>query len=102
VCLVYQVKTSCFFSTHHFLYQRLFKNTGEAWLYIYLAQLCNVDFTQDDYRAINAYTGEEYDDYGPMDVVGREAIQYAIDLPNLSEAQDALARKIANELFEKI
>ncbi|NTY98260.1 hypothetical protein FCH30_13720, partial [Acinetobacter radioresistens] len=86
----------------YFLYQRLFKNTGEAWLYIYLAQLFDVDFTQDDYRAINAYTGEEYDDYGPMDIVGREAIQHAIDLPDLSEAQDELARKIANELFEKI
>lgn len=86
----------------YFLYQRLFKNTGEAWLYIYLAQLCDVDFTQDDYRAINAYTGEEYDDYGLMDIVGREAIQHAIDLPDLLEAQDELARKIANELFEKI
>lgn len=86
----------------YFLYQRLFKKTGEAWLYIYLAQLFDVDFTQDDYRAINAYTGEEYDDYGPMDIVGREAIQHAIDLPDLSEAQDELARKIANELFEKI
>lgn len=86
----------------HFLYQRLFKNIGEAWLYIYLAQLCDVDFTQDDYRAINAYTGEEYDDYGPMEVVGRGAIQYVINLPDLPEAQDALARKNANELFEKI
>ena len=86
----------------HFLYQRLFKNTGEAWLYIYLAQLCDVDFTQDDLRAYNAYTGEAYDDYGPMEVSGREAIQYVINLPDLPEAQDALARKIANELFEKI
>lgn len=86
----------------HFLYQRLFKNTGEAWLYIYLAQLCDVDFTQDDLRAYNAYTGEAYDDYGPMEVAGREAIQYVINLPDLPEAQDALARKIANELFEKI
>lgn len=86
----------------YFLYQRLFKNTGEAWLYIYLAQLCDVDFTQDDLRAYNAYTGEAYDDYGPMEVAGREAIQYVINLPDLSEAQDELARKIANELFEKI
>lgn len=86
----------------HFLYQRLFKNTGEAWLYIYLAQLCDVDFTQDDLRAYNAYTGEAYDDYGPMEIAGREAIQYVINLPDLLEAQDVLARKIANELFEKI
>jgi len=37
-----------------------------------------------------------------MEVSGREAIQYVINLPDLPEAQDALARKIANELFEKI
>ncbi|OTG70788.1 hypothetical protein B9T38_10720 [Acinetobacter sp. ANC 4218] len=86
----------------YFLYQRLFKNTGEAWLYIYLAQLCGVDFTQDDLRAYNAYTGEEYDDYGPMEIAGREAIQHVIDLPDLSDAQDELARRIANELLEKI
>jgi hypothetical protein len=86
----------------YFLYQRLFKNTSEAWLYIYLAQLCDVDFTQDDLRAYNAYTGEAYDDYGPMEIAGREAIQYVINLPDLPEAQDALARKIANELFEKM
>lgn len=86
----------------YFLYEKIFKNHGEAWLYIYLAQMCGVDFTQDDFRAYNAYTGEDYDDYGPMEIAGREAIQYAIDLPALSSEKDHLARKSALELFEEI
>ncbi|HAV5523108.1 hypothetical protein ACRVCX_18615 [Acinetobacter baumannii] len=86
----------------HFLYEEIFKNTGEAWLYIYLAQMCGVDFTQDDLKAYNAYTGEAYDDYGPMAIGGREAIQHAIHLPELDREKDNLARKIAAELFEKI
>ncbi len=85
-----------------FLYQHIFKNSGEAWVYIYLAQLLGTDFTQDDLRAYNAYTGEAYDDYGPMEVVGREAIQYAVRLDDLSEEKDQFARNIAQELFEKI
>lgn len=86
----------------YFLYQKIFKNNGEAWLYIYLAQMCGVDFTQDDFRAYNAYTGEDYDDYGPMEVAGREAIQYVIDLNGLDIENHNLARKIAAELFENI
>lgn len=86
----------------HFLYERVFKNSGEAWLYIYLAQMCGTDFTQDDFRAYNAYTGEAYDDYGPMEIAGREAIQYVVNLAELSDDQNNLAKKIAKELFEKI
>lgn len=86
----------------YLLYEEIFKNHGEAWLYIYLAQMCGVDFTQDDFRAYNAYTGEDYDDYGSMEIAGREAIQYAIDLSELDVDKDNLARKIAAELFEKI
>ena len=86
----------------YFLYEKIFKNHGEAWLYIYLAQMCGVDFTQDDFRAYNAYTGEDYDDYGPMEIAGREAIQYSIDLPALNSEKDHLARTIALELFEEI
>ncbi len=82
--------------------EEIFKNHGEAWLYIYLAQMCGVDFTQDDFRDYNAYTGEDYDDYGPIEIAGREAIQYAIDLSELDVDKDNLARKIAAELFEKI
>jgi hypothetical protein len=86
----------------YFLYEEIFKNHGEAWLYIYLAQMCGVDFTQDDFRAYTAYTGEDYDDYGPMEIAGREAIQYAIDLPEIDVDKANLARKIAAELFKKI
>lgn len=86
----------------YFLYEKIFKNSGEAWLYIYLAQMCGVDFTQSDFRAYNAYTGEDYDDYGPIEIAGRDAIQYVIDLPMLNGEKDTLAKKIAAELFEEI
>ncbi|MCO8053922.1 MULTISPECIES: hypothetical protein [Acinetobacter] len=86
----------------YFLYEKMFKTDEEAWLYIYIAQHCDVDFTQDDFRAYNAYTGEDYDDYGPIAISGREAIQYAINLPELNKEKDDLARKLAQELFEEI
>ena len=79
-----------------------FKNSGEAWVYIYLAQLLDTDFTKDDFRAYNAYTGEEYDDYGPMEIAGREAIQYAVHLKQLNDEKDQLARRIAQDLFKNI
>jgi hypothetical protein len=37
-----------------------------------------------------------------MEIAGREAIHHVINLPELSNDQDNLARKIATELFEKI
>lgn len=86
----------------NFLYQKIFKNSGEAWVYIYLAQLLDTDFTKDDFRAYNAYTGEEYDDYGPMEIAGREAIQYAVHLKQLNDEKDQLARRIAQDLFKNI
>lgn len=86
----------------YFLYEGLFKNHGEAWLYIYLAQMCGIDFTQDDFKAINGYTGEEYEDYGPMEIIGREAIQHSINLSELDAEQSNLARVKALELFEQI
>lgn len=86
----------------YFLYEKIFNNSGEAWVYIYLAQLLGTDFTKDDLRAYNAYTGAEYDDYGPMEIAGREAIQYVAHLEDLDEEKDQLARKIAQALFEQI
>lgn len=82
----------------YFLYEELFNNLEEAWLYIYLAQMCGIDFTDDDLRAYNMYTGEEYDDYGPMAIGGREAI----DLSSLDAKQDVLAKERATQLFENI
>lgn len=67
-----------------------------------MAKLLDMDFTQDDFRAYNAYTGEAYDDYGPMEIAGREAIQYAVRLEQLSDEKHQLARKIAQELFENL
>ncbi|MGL4675661.1 MAG: hypothetical protein ACRCXK_12455, partial [Wohlfahrtiimonas sp.] len=84
------------------LYEQMFRDHREAWSYIYLAQMCGVDFTQDNLRAINMYTGEDYDDYGPVTVTGRKAIQHIINLPELDVEQSNLARAKALELFEQI
>jgi TPR repeat protein len=69
------------------------------WTWIYLAQLLEIDLTQDDYYAIHE-DGSHYDDDvgGPMYVNGREGIQ----LSSLSEDQDSLARQRAQILFDKI
>ncbi|WP_371194200.1 hypothetical protein [Glaciecola sp. SC05] len=44
----------------------------EKWFWYYIGLNRGVDITQSNLRAINADTGEDYDDYGPMDVVGDE------------------------------
>ena len=100
--LIYLCRKGDVEAIEYYLYDHHFKSEDDAWIYIYLAQMCGKDFTKSDLRAYNAYTGEEYDDYGPIEVAGREAIQNVINLPELSDDQDNLVRKIAAELFEKI
>ena len=100
--LIYLCRKGDVEAIEYYLYDHHFKSEDDAWIYIYLAQMCGKDFTKSDLRAYNAYTGEEYDDYGPIEVAGREAIQNVINLPELSDDQDNLVRKIATELFEKI
>ncbi|MGN5778192.1 hypothetical protein [Acinetobacter calcoaceticus] len=56
--------------------------------------------TQDDFRDYIANTGEDYDDYGHIEIAGREAIQYAIDLSVLEVVKENLARTIDREFFE--
>lgn len=100
--LIYLCRKGDVEAIEYYLYEHHFKSENDAWMYICLAQMCGKDFTKSDLRAYNAYTGEEYDDYGPIEVAGREAIQNVINLPELSDDQDNLVRKIAAELFEKI
>jgi hypothetical protein len=100
--LIYLCRKGDVEAIEYYLYDHHFKSEDDAWIYIYLAQMCGKDFTKSDLRAYNAYTGEEYDDYGPIEVAGREAIQNVINLPELSDDQDNLVRKISTELFEKI
>lgn len=74
-------------------------NLQRCWSWVYLAQLLDTDLTRDDYYAIHE-DGSHYDDDvgGPMYVDGRDGIK----LTTLSDAEDALARKIAKALFEKM
>jgi len=81
-----------------YLYDNHFKSIEDAWTYVYLAQMSGVDFTKHDYKAYNAYTGEEYDGYGPVEARGRDAIQ----LPTLDSERNKLAQQRAKELFDKI
>jgi hypothetical protein len=46
----------------------------ERWFWHLVGLANNIDITKDDLRAINADTGEDYDDYGPMAVGGFEGI----------------------------
>lgn len=96
--LIYLCKKGDIDAIGLYLYEHYYKNENDAWVYVYLAQLCGLDFTKSDLRAYNAYTGEEYDDYGPIEVRGREAI----DLPKLDTEKDQLAKKLAQELFDKL
>ena len=100
--LIYLCRKGDVEAIEYYLYDHHFKSEDDAWIYIYLAQMCGKYFTKSDLRAYNAYTGEEDDDYGPIEVAGREAIQNVINLPELSDDQDNLVRKISTELFEKI
>ncbi|KAA8731116.1 hypothetical protein F4V57_13600 [Acinetobacter qingfengensis] len=86
----------------YFLYNKLFNHDIEAWTYIYVAQKLGTDFTKDDYHAINAYTGEPYDDYGPLEVVGRGAIQHEIHLVDLDDCDKQQAIEQAQQILESI
>ena len=62
---------------------------AEKWFWYYVGVQHGIDVTKDCYRAINAYTGEEYDDYGPVETVGDDGVA----LPNIS---DDLKLKLEN------
>ena len=56
-------------------------NETEKWFWYYVGLQHDIDVTKDCYRAINADTGEDYDDYGPLEAVGDDGVV----LPNISE-----------------
>ncbi|XQW84942.1 hypothetical protein ACOYR1_17745 [Thalassotalea piscium] len=69
----------------------------EKWFWYYWGLAHDIDVTQDDLYAINADTGEDYDDCGPMAVSGYEGIA----LPDISAAEKANAQKLAQQLAAK-
>ncbi|MBH0029026.1 hypothetical protein I6F53_18855 [Pseudoalteromonas sp. SWN29] len=52
----------------------LSNNNDEKWLWYFVGLELGLDATQSNLRAINANTGKDYDDYGPMDVIGNEGV----------------------------
>lgn len=71
----------------------------QCWTWVYLAELLGADLTKDEYVAIHE-DGSRYDDDigGPMLVDGRDGVK----LEPMSEAQDAAARRVAQEIFEGV
>ncbi len=70
---------------------------SEKWFWHLYGLNNGVDVTKDDLRAINADTGEDYDDYGPMEVVGFQMIS----LPDISEADKSEVMKLADALSKE-
>lgn len=69
-------------------------NPIELWA-LYLFGLSNkVDITASNYRLINSYTGEEWDEYGPAEPVGYDGIT----LPNISDSQKHDAKLMAERM----
>ena len=96
--LIYVCRMGDVQAIEYYLFYDHYKSLDDAWTYVYLAQMSGVDFTKHDYKAYNAYTGEEYDGYGPVEARGRDAIQ----LPTLDSERNKLAQQRAKELFDKI
>ena len=67
----------------------------EKWFWHYFGLKHSIDVTQDNLYAINADTGEDYDDYGPMDVAGYEGIT----LPDISDELKAEAKVLSTSLI---
>lgn len=70
------------------------EDTVELWA-LYLFGLSNkVDITAGNYRLINSYTGEEWDEYGPAVADG----YHGITLPNISDSQKHDAKLMAERM----
>ena len=68
---------------------------AEKWLWHFVGLRSGIDVTQSNLRAINRYTGEDYDDYGPMEVVGDEGIS----LPPIPDDIKVKVKRSAAELI---
>lgn len=71
------------------------ESNSEKWFWHYFGLKHNIDVTQDNLYAINADTGEDYDDYGPMAVAGDEGIT----LPDISDELKAEAKSLSTLLL---
>ena len=53
-----------------------------------------VDITASNYRLINSYTGEDWDEYGPAEPVGYDGIT----LPSITDTQKQDAKLMAERM----
>ncbi|WP_286270522.1 hypothetical protein [Thalassotalea hakodatensis] len=66
----------------------------EKWFWHLIGLRQKVDVTVSTLRAIHADTGEDYDDYGPMDIVGDEGLV----LPSVSDDRKAKLQAEVNKI----
>lgn len=69
-------------------------NGMEVWGWYMFGLSQNIDITADNYRLINRYTGEEWDEYGPAMPVGDDGIT----LPKISESEMQEAQLMAERM----
>jgi hypothetical protein len=69
----------------------------EMWFWHLYGLHQGIDVTADNLYAINADTGEEYDDYGPMEVEGYEGLS----MPNISSDLTAEMKLFALHISDK-
>lgn len=66
----------------------------EKWFWYYVGLQDDIDVTKDCYRAINADTGEDYDDYGPAVAVGDDGVALPIISDDLKLKLKTVAQKL--------
>lgn len=72
-------------------------SSEEKWFWHLYGLNHGIDATKDNLYAINADTGEEYDDCGPMEVLGYEGLS----MPNISPELTAEMKLFALHISDK-
>ncbi|WP_042148354.1 MULTISPECIES: hypothetical protein [unclassified Pseudoalteromonas] len=70
-------------------------SNNEKWFWYYYGLQNGFDITQDKHIAINRYTGEEWDGYGPLEVGGYDGL----NLPEIPYEAKLSMQKLADTIF---
>lgn len=70
------------------------EDSVELWALNLFGLSNGVDITASNYRLINSYTGEDWDEYGPAEPVGYDGIS----LPNITDSQKQDAKLMAERM----
>ena len=71
------------------------KNDEEKWFWYFIGLQHYIDVTRDDYRLINSYTGEDWDEFGPAIPVGDDGVS----LPAISDETKVKLKGIVANLY---